>query len=408
MDSIDLYVGIDWASTEHAICLIDTNGEVLEEFVVEHDAQHLEKLCQKLLSRVELSSIAIAIEVPHGAVVETLQERGFAVYSINPRQLDRFRDRFSVAGAKDDRLDARVLASSLRTDPKRFHRVKIPPAELIELREYSRMRSELVAERTRLSNRIRAQLERYYPQFRKVYADVSANWMLALWNVVPTPQAAQSASPSEIAAVLKKYRIRRIGASEVLEILKQPPLKVVDGTTQAATAHINVLNQQLQLINRQLRSVDKSLEDSLAKQEEPGQNGEQRDATLLRSLPGVGKVVAATLLSEALQPLEERDYSTLRALTGVAPVTRRSGKKCQVGMRRACNPRLRDAMYHWARVAAQRDPHEKKRYASLRARGKTHGHALRIVGDRMLSVACGMLNNATLYDPGKRRGVATA
>ena len=37
-------------------------------------------------------------------------ERGFTVHSINPKQLDRFRDRISPAGAKDDRRDARVLA----------------------------------------------------------------------------------------------------------------------------------------------------------------------------------------------------------------------------------------------------------------------------------------------------------
>ena len=51
--------------------------------------------------------IHVAIEVPHGAVVETLLDRGFKVYAINPRQLDRFRDRFSPAGAKEPGRRAR-------------------------------------------------------------------------------------------------------------------------------------------------------------------------------------------------------------------------------------------------------------------------------------------------------------
>jgi hypothetical protein len=42
----------------------------------------------------------VAIEVPHGPVVDVLIDRGFVVYAINPKQLDRLRDRFSVAGAK--------------------------------------------------------------------------------------------------------------------------------------------------------------------------------------------------------------------------------------------------------------------------------------------------------------------
>ena len=50
----------------------------------------------------EPSQIYITIEVPHGPVVETLIERGFKVHVINPKQVDRFRDRFRLAGAKDD------------------------------------------------------------------------------------------------------------------------------------------------------------------------------------------------------------------------------------------------------------------------------------------------------------------
>jgi len=52
--------------------------------------------------------VAVAIEVPRGAIVELLVERGFQVFAINPKQLDRFRDRHTVAGAKDDRRDAFV------------------------------------------------------------------------------------------------------------------------------------------------------------------------------------------------------------------------------------------------------------------------------------------------------------
>ena len=42
--------------------------------------------------------------------VKSLMERRFVVYTINPKPLDRFRDRFSPAGAKDNRRDARALA----------------------------------------------------------------------------------------------------------------------------------------------------------------------------------------------------------------------------------------------------------------------------------------------------------
>ena len=69
--------------------------------------------------------MAIGIEVPHGTLVEELLERGFTVFSINPKQLNRFRDRHFPAGAKDDKRDAFVLADSLRTDQHCFRAVSL-------------------------------------------------------------------------------------------------------------------------------------------------------------------------------------------------------------------------------------------------------------------------------------------
>jgi hypothetical protein len=98
---------------------------------------------------------AIAIEVPRGVVVETLVEHGFHLYAINPKQLDRFRDRHSVAGAKDDRRDAFVLSGSLRTDRARFRRIRLDVPLVIQLRELSRVDEDLGHEANRLTNRLR-------------------------------------------------------------------------------------------------------------------------------------------------------------------------------------------------------------------------------------------------------------
>lgn len=106
----------------------------------------------------------MTIEVPNGAVVESLLERGFAVFRLNPKQLERFRDRFSPAGAKDDRLDAYLLADSARTDLHCFQRLQVPPAEMIRLRELVLTEEELKGDLRRSANRLRELLHRYYPQ----------------------------------------------------------------------------------------------------------------------------------------------------------------------------------------------------------------------------------------------------
>jgi hypothetical protein len=90
-------------------------------------------------------------------------------------------------------------------------------------------------------------------------------------------------------------------------------------------------------------------------------------------------------------------------------VTRRSGKRLVVSMRRAAHVRLRLALYHWSRVAIQRAPASRSRYAALRERGHAPPRALRSVADRLISVACAMLRTRTLFrpDPSQRIEAAT-
>ncbi|HET8996244.1 MAG TPA: IS110 family transposase [Acetobacteraceae bacterium] len=397
-----VFVGIDWASTEHQVCLMGAGEPIQRAFA--HDAAGIGAMVDWLCGQAKQSGqVAVAIETPHGPVVEALMDRGIAVFAINPKQLDRFRDRFSPAGAKDDRRDALVLASSLRTDRHCFRRVDALDPAVVELREWSRMAEELKGERVRLANRVRQQLWRYYPQALDLTDDLGADWVLALWAKAPTPADARRLTEKKVARVLAAHRIRRITAADALAILQRPALTVAPGTAEAARAHITATAERLYLVNRQIKDVTRRL-DALVEQlagpePEPGQAAEQRDATILRSLPGVGRIVLATLLAEAHQAIQARDYHALRTLAGVAPVTKRSGKSRRVEMRQACSNRLRTAVYHWARVATQHDVRSRSRYAALRARGHSHGRALRTVADRLLGIACIMLTNRTTYEP---------
>src|SRR6266849_1118141 len=129
-----------------------------------------------------------------------------------------------------------------------------------------------------------------------------------------------------------------------------------------------------------------------------GDQREHSDVAIVRSMPGIGTRVAARMLAEASQPLVERAYHVLRATMGVAPITKQSGRRRTVSMRYACNARLREAGYHWARTGAQKDPASRAYYAQLRARGHSHGRALRSVADRLLRVLMTLLNHGQLFD----------
>src|SRR4051812_27694527 len=144
-------------------------------------------------------------------------ERGFRVHSINPKQLDRFRDRFSPAGAKDDSRDAEVLGDALRTDPRCFRALQPLDPVVVELREGSRMAEDLKQERNRLGNRVRELLWRFYPQMLGLTDDVAAPWFLDLWRLIPTAEKAARVREATVDRLLKRHRIRRLSAADVLE-----------------------------------------------------------------------------------------------------------------------------------------------------------------------------------------------
>ena len=400
------FAGIDWGSREHRVHMSDERGTQLGARSFSHDGAGLAAMAEWMLKVADAppEAIHVAIETPHGPVVESLMERGFHLYAINPKQLDRFRDRFSPAGAKDDSRDAEVLASALRTDPHCLRHLDPIDPIVVELREWSRITGELTCERVRLANRLREQLWRYYPQMIEVADDLAAGWVLELWKLVPNPAAARRVREHTIAQLLKRYRIRRITAAELLEPLRAPAITVAPGTTEAASAHIKVLIKGLTVTNRELRAAKARLDQLVERlaetgDTEPGQHPEQRDVAILASSPGAGRITTATLLAEAWDALRRRDYHALRCLCGVAPVTRQSGKSKIVVRRLAVSRRLQNAVYHWALGAIQHDPSSRAKYTALRQRGHGHARALRSVADRLLAMLCAMLRSQTLFEP---------
>jgi transposase len=407
-ESYRIFAGIDWGAQTHQVWVTDATGERVGERMVPHTGAAIAELAEWLVGLAEgtASAVAVALEVPRGPLVETLLERGCHVFAINPKQLDRFRDRFSVAGAKDDRRDARVLSSAIRTDRIAFRHLEVEDPRTIQLREYSRQDTELGEDLRRLANRLRDHLLRTWPELLQLVPAADERWFWALLKLAPTPAEGNPLRPTRLRQVLRQHRIRRVTAEELVTILRAPSVRLAPGVREAVRTRILDTVDQLQVVERQRHHAERRLVDALEAMTK-GADGEQirehSDVTVLQSLPGIGTRIAATMLAEAARPLRDRDYHALRVLGGLAPVTKRSGKSCVVIMRYACDHRLQTALYHWAKVCIQRDARSRAHYRQLRQAGHFHARALRGVADRMLAVLVAMLKTHTLYDANRRR-----
>ena len=397
------FLGIDWGTEAHQLCLVDAKGERVLERSIPHRAEAVFEAVDWVLreSGVTAGTIAVGLEMPRGALVHTFLERGFGVFAINPKQVDRFRDRYTVAGAKDDRRDALVLASALRKDLEAFRRVVPDHPVIVQIRQWTRMAEELGEEQRSLTNRIREALYRVAPALLALAPGADEAWFWALLTAAPTPNAQRRIGRGRIATLLRRHRIRRLTVDQVHGALQERPFGLAPGVEEAAAANLRFLLARVELVHVQRRDCDRRLEgliEQWATETPVGDQREHHDVAILQSFPGVGTHVTAVMLAEAAGPLATRDYATLRAEAGVAPVTHQSGKRRTVGFRWACNKRLRNALYYWAQ-SSLRDPGCRAYYDHLREVGHEHPRALRSLGDRLLRILIALLNKGVLYDP---------
>jgi transposase len=151
------FAGVDWASEEHAACVVDERGRILEGRRYRHNEPGIRALCARL---VRLAVALVALERPDGLLIERLLDAGLSVVAVHPNQVKASRPRYSVAGGKSDSFDSFVLAELARTDSHRF-RVLVPDSDRTKaLRAMTRARESLVRTRVGLANQLSERMSR--------------------------------------------------------------------------------------------------------------------------------------------------------------------------------------------------------------------------------------------------------
>ena len=184
------YLGVDWADQSHQLYVSDESGRKIRELEVQQTADGLAELGRWLEeSRGQGIELWAAIEKPEGRVVDFLLDHGVVVYPVNPKALDRARDRFRMSPSKNDGFDAYVLAEFLRTDHAHLRALEPNSAEGQELKMLTRDHQRLGRQKTRLLNQIGITLKEYYPVPLEVFESLDTKIALDFLKAYPTPQA---------------------------------------------------------------------------------------------------------------------------------------------------------------------------------------------------------------------------
>ncbi len=390
-----LTAGLDWASDDHAVCVVDAAGAVQARFTVEHTATGLQTLVRRL---AKLGCGEVAIERPDGPVVDALLQAELVVVVISPNQLKNLRSRYGSAGNKDDRFDAYVLADTLRTDRLRLRALLPDSPVTVTLRATCRARKDLVNTRVAVANQLRAHLQSCFPAGALLFAGVDSDITLQFLTRFTHQGLADWLSVKRLGHWL---RAQGYCGRQTPEQLHAKLLTAPRGVTdeQAVTrAHITLAYvTTLCTLKEQIAALDAQIREQLPA---------HPDSAIFTSLPRSGTVRAARLLAEigdcrARFPTPE----SLACLAGVAPSTRASGKSRSVGFRWACDKQLRDAVTDFASDSRRANPWAGDLYRQATKRGHDHAHATRILARAWLFVIWHCWQNNTAYDPNQHRAL---
>jgi transposase len=388
-------IGIDLGNEKHSICIIAADGRVVKERVVDNDATALRVIMDQI-GHCPPQSVDVAVEDMRVALVDALLGYGFNVFTLNPKQLDRFRDRTSISGAKDDRRDAFVLASSLRSDRNLFRQAELLSPELVVLQGLNASISALEQGQRRHTNQLRALVLRYFPALLALCAGTDEPWFWDLLELLRSPEHAKTVEEVRVQQVLKTHRKRKLTVATIREVIERAHFKTAPGVDDAC---IPAACRLMSILRAGAGAIDAACKERACLLRTLAVTKDKAtDVEVLMSMPGVGERTAAVLLVDAGHVL--RDERALRGLAGIAPVTKQSGKTRHVVMRRACSNRLREALHHAVSSAVRWEPRFKRHYARLRAAGHNHARALRGVADGWLRVLGAMMRRGTPFERG--------
>jgi transposase len=289
-----ILVGIDWSEQHHDVVVMDEQARVRARTRVPEGVEGVGRLHALIAEHADdPAQVAVGIELDRGLLVGCLLAAGYQVYAVNPKAVDRYRDRHRVSGAKSDGGDALVLADLVRTD-RHLHRQVAGDSALAEaVKVTARAHQRLIWTRQRQVNQLRNALREYYPGALAAFGtDLAHRDALAVLAKAPTPELGRRLSTAQIAAALRRGgRERNVErrAVAIREALRAPQLAA---PAVLADAYGDTAGALLAVIATLSAQIDE-LERGLAERFE-----QHPDADVLRSLPGLGVVLGARVLGE--------------------------------------------------------------------------------------------------------------
>jgi transposase len=381
-------VGIDIGKNNHEATIIDDKGTIIGKSIKFSNSHNgADKLIEHIAKNIGDSEVIFGLEATGHywlSLYSFLLGKGYTVNVINPIQSDSFRNLY-IRQTKNDTKDSFIIAEVIRFG--KYTNTKLADEKVLALRQLCRYRSYLSCEIGQLKCKIITVLDQVFPEYEKLFSDTWGTSSKKLLEEYQTPEDLLSIDIAELASILKKLSRGQLGydkAEKIHEAAKNTfGIKIAQ---DAFKFQLKQLIDQVVFLEIQIKDLDEKI-DSYYKEFD----------CHLTSLPGIGSVTAAAILSEIGDIKRFKDASSLVAYAGIDPTVKQSGQFLANNnkMSKPGSPYLRRALFLAASNAVLYDPVLNEYYNKKRNEGKHHLTAVGAVARKLTYIVFRFINTFT-------------
>ena len=388
------YLGIDVGKFTHSLCLIDESGHH-GIWQINNDKSGFESLHKKinLLNLLVESRLLVGMEATGHYflnIYDFLLHLGLATEQIallNPLQVKSFRNT-NLRGAKSDNVDAERIAVLLQFG--NFDRCNVSTDHIMNLRELTRLKSDLTANLGNLKRKMIAVVDRIFPEFAKIFANKFGLTVVTLLTDYQTPEEFAALSLEELTALIKGLSKRGVNRDKIQRLHEAARNSIgISFGREGFKIELSILLIQLKSLEEQIDFLEGKIAEMVNELNSP-----------LFTIPGIGKTTGAAILAEIGDINHFDSAIKLIAFAGLDPKLKSSGTyQGRTPISKRGSKYLRSALWYSAMVLCRVDEKFHKQYQDRKKLGKSHRYAVTAAANKLTKIVYHVLKNNCVYDP---------
>ena len=387
---MNLYCGIDVASEKHNCCIIDEKEHVLSEFSFSNNQAGFDLLLQFLnhpsIPKGIKKHIGLEATGVYGEnLTMFLRRNGFEVTTFNPLSVKKQLTATTLRKTKTDKSDAKFLAIMLARGnyepdaPILYH--------ISELKSLSRRRFLLVKKRSGAKNFAKALIAKLFPEYQGVFTDTFGVSSMSILTKYPSASAIAACRPSTLAKLLEVSSRGRFGlekAKDIIALAKQS----VGKYSSADVLSLGMALEEIEFFSRQIERIEHEIH--LIFKEHPSP---------ILTIPGIGEVVGAMIVSEIGNIRRFSNPNKLLAFAGLEPSIYQSGKftPSSGSMVKRGSPYLRWALLWAARLVPRYSVTFGQYFDKKSSEGKHYNVTSSHIAKKLVRVIFSLEKNGTIF-----------